>query len=184
MITIFIARHGETNYNKEGKYLGRTDVSLNSIGIKQARKLAAKVKKLNIDIIISSPLKRTLETTKIICPDKNIITDKNFIERSVGIYEGLTKRKAKNKYPNLYNQNITRIYDRAPTGGETIKEVEKRAFEGLREIKKKYNNKKILIVTHAFIAKVINKYFNSSISKDDFYSYVLPLGRIEKYVIK
>jgi len=95
-------------------------LSLNSAGINQAKELAEKIKDLQIDVVISSPLKRTMETAHIIAPNKKIVMDEYFIERSIGIYEGLTKQEAKNKYPDLYNRNITRIFNEAPPQGETI----------------------------------------------------------------
>lgn len=183
MTIIYVVRHGETDYNIEDRYLGRTDVPLNSTGRKQAKELAKKVQKLNIDLVISSPLKRTLETVQVVFPDKEIIKDYHFIERSTGVYEGLTKQEAQNKFPELYRRNITRIFDEAPPKGETIRQVQLRVFEGLDELKQKYQNKIILIVTHAFIAKVINKYFYQNQSDDDFFNFILPLAGVKKYTI-
>ena len=182
MTTLHIVRHGETDYNKQDRYLGREDLSLNSAGINQAKELAEKVKDLQIDVVISSPLKRTMETSRIIAPNKEIIMDNYFIERSIGVYEGLTKQEAKNKYPNLYSRNITRIFNEAPPQGETIQQVQERVFKGLNELKRKYQDKNILLVTHAFIAKVINKYFYPKLSDDDFFEFVLPLVGVEKFI--
>ncbi len=183
MNTLFIARHGETDYNKQGRYLGRTDISLGSDGIYQAKELAVEVKDFPVDVAISSPLKRTMEMARIIASGKDIVKDDHFIERSVGVYEGLTKWEAKNKYPNLYSRNITRIFNEAPPQGETIKQVQERVFEGINELKQKYQGKNILLITHAFIAKVINKYFHPDLSEEDFFKYVLPLAGIAKYEI-
>lgn len=183
MIVLYIVRHGETDYNKEGRYLGRTDLALNSAGIRQAEELVGKIKGTPIDAVISSPLKRTLQMAHIIAPNREITQDDHFIERSLGVYEGLTKQEAKKQYPDLYDRNITRIFNEAPLKGETIQQVQERVFSGLNELKRGYQNKKILLVTHAFIAKVINKYFKPDVSKEDFFAFVLPLARITKYEI-
>ncbi|MBU1148855.1 histidine phosphatase family protein [Patescibacteria group bacterium] len=183
MITLLLVRHGETDYNKQGRYLGRIDISLSSTGIHQAKKLAMKIKDLPIDVVISSPLKRTIQTSRTIVPAKEIITDDHFIERSIGIYEGLTKQEAINKYPALYSRNITRIFNEAPPQGETVKQVQERVFEGIDAFKQKYYGKNVLLVSHAFIAKVINKYFYPDISDEDFFNFVLPLASIAKYKI-
>ncbi len=218
MTKLYIIRHGKTDFNEQGRYLGRTDVSLNFAGRKEAALLAERIKNLDIDIIISSPLKRAIETTEIVKPHScKIIVNNFFIERSVGVYEGLTKEEAKERYPNLYERNITRIFNDAPSGGETILEVQNRVFEGLDKIRKSYSNfappqsperdcgeqiksrrsppsadgetaaergsgKNILIVTHAFVAKVINRYFNPQISEQDFFDFVLGNGEVVKKI--
>ena len=59
---LLLTRHGQTDWNVQGKAQGRTDTELNSTGIEQAKRLAEKIKNYNIDIIISSPLKRARKT--------------------------------------------------------------------------------------------------------------------------
>jgi len=182
MDKLFIVRHCVTDFNEKGRYLGCLDDPLNDNGRKQATELNGKISKINFDIIISSPLKRTIETAEIIKPvDFEILIDQQFIQRSVGVYEGLTKEEAQKKYPDQYKRNITRIFDQAPTGGETITQVEVRIFKGLDQLLKKYKNKNILIVTHAFIGKVINKYFNRQISDNDFFDFTFKNGEIKEY---
>ena len=185
MTKVYIVRHSKTDFNEQNRYSGRTNLSLNAYGKQQAKELTKHVQNLSIDIIVSSPLKRAIETAEIIRPNGHkIIVDTAFIERSVGIYEGLTKDEAKKQYPDLYQKNITRILDDAPTNGETIIEVQDRVFEGLDKIKKIYQNKNILIITHAFVAKIINKYFNPDISESDFFDFVLQTAEIKEYQIK
>ncbi len=124
-------------------------------------------------MIIISPTKRTRETANILNTKKiPIIESPNFLERNMGVYEGLTKEEAKILYPDLWNSNITRIYDKAPTNGETMREVESRVFSNLDEIKKG-TIENILIVTHAFTSKMINKYFNPNISEQDFFKFII-----------
>ena len=179
---IYIVRHGQTDFNKQGRYMGRTDLSLNFVGRQQAMELAKEVKKLKIGFVVSSPLKRAMETAEIIKPNElKVIVNSHFIERSFGVYEGLTKDEAKKEFPDLYKRNITRVFNNAPLNGETIKEVQERVFNGLDEIKKNYQDKNILIITHAFVAKVINKYFNPNISEQDFFSFVLQTANIKQY---
>ncbi|MCK4554659.1 histidine phosphatase family protein [Candidatus Parcubacteria bacterium] len=185
MAIIYIVRHGKTDFNEQGRYLGRTNISLNAVGRQQAERLAEKIKKLKVDLIISSPLKRAVETAEIIKPDAHkIIINPHFIERSFGVYEGLTKNEAKKEFPDLYKQNITRIFNNTPPNGETIQDVQNRVFDGLDKIKKNYQNKNILVVTHAFVAKVINKYFNPDISEQDFFDFVLKTANIRQYQFK
>lgn len=182
-MNLYMVRHGETDFNKDKKYLGRTDVPLNLAGIAQAKQFAKKISGLNIEVIYCSPLKRAIETAEYIKSkqDCEIIIDDNFIERSVGVYEGLTKEEAKKKYPELYERNITRIFNEAPPNGETINEVIKRVFSGLNNIKTQNKFSNIMIVTHGFVAKVINKYFNVKISEREFFDFNLANTEIKKY---
>ncbi|HTX86571.1 MAG TPA: histidine phosphatase family protein [Candidatus Nanoarchaeia archaeon] len=183
MTEIYVLRHGETAYNKEGRYLGRTDVSaIFNFDKKEIEDLKNHIKFLKFDLIISSPLKRCLETVKILTDRNDILIEDGFTERSVGVYEGLTKEEAREKYPDIYSRNITRQFNDAPLGGETILDVEKRVFVALDKIKHYYQDKKILIITHGFIAKVINKYFNPNITNQDFFSFSLKNLELKKYI--
>ncbi len=184
MKKLFIVRHGEIDLNVEKRYAGSTDTELNTNGLKQASKVANEAKKLNIDLIITSPLKRCRHMAEIINKkiDCSVIVMNEFVERSVGVYEGLTREEAKEKYPELWAKNITRVYDSAPTNGETIREVETRVTAGLEKIKIKYPEKNILIITHAFIGKIMNKLLNS-LTKEEFFEYTLDNAKIVKYKI-
>ena len=63
---VFVTRHGQTEWNALGKLQGRQDIELNKVGIEQAIMTSKKIKNENIDIIITSPLKRARETANII----------------------------------------------------------------------------------------------------------------------
>lgn len=185
MIELYIARHGQTDLNKEGRYHGRMDASLNSDGITQARELAEKVSDLGVEVIYCSPLKRAMETASFIklkCNREIIIVD-NFIERAIGVYEGLTKEEAKDKYPDLYSRNITRIFNEAPPEGETVIQVKERVFFGLDQIKTQKDYSKIMIVAHGFVAKVVNSYFNPQLSEQEFFDFALGNAEIKKYTL-
>ncbi len=179
---LYIVRHGEIDFNIEERYAGSVDVELNNKGLEQTYNVAKEVSKLNIDLIITSPFKRCKDMANIIHKiiNKPIIVITEFRERSVGVFEGLTREEAKNKYPKLWAKNITRIYDDTPTGGETIREVENRVFAGLEKIKEEYDNKNILIITHAFVGKIIHKFFNH-ISEEEFFKYKLDNANIKEY---
>ena len=89
-MNIYYVRHGQTDWNKVKRLQGRTDNPLNEVGIEQAKKTRDLLKNEKIDLIICSPLRRTLETANIINEGRNIkiIKDEGFIERSFGKYEG------------------------------------------------------------------------------------------------
>jgi len=179
---LYVVRHGEIDFNIQGRYAGSVDVELNKKGLRQTRDITDKVSKLNIDIIITSPLQRCRQMTDMIYEIINVpvVIMEEFRERDVGVYEGLTREEAKSKYPNLWAKNITRIYDDAPPGGETIKAVENRVFVGLEKIKEKYEGKNILIVTHAFVGKIIHKFFHK-MTEEQFFEYKLENTKVVEY---
>jgi len=179
---IFIVRHGEIDFNIQGRYAGSVDVELNEKGLQQAHDIANEVSKLKIDFIVSSSLKRCRRMADIISEVINVpvVVKDEFRERSVGIFEGLTREEAKNKYLDLWARNITRIYDDAPPNGETIQQVEDRVFEGLKKLRKEYAGKNILIVTHAFVGKMIHKFFHD-MTEEQFFEYKLDNAKVVEY---
>ena len=157
---IYVIRHGQTNWNIEGRIQGKTDIELNNEGNKQALKIKSIIKDYNIDLIISSPLKRARKTAEIInealnCP---IIFDKSLEERGYGIFEGKVRRLIKDNIINsnlLNNYNINLKYK----GIEPIYDLCERVWNLLDNIKRQYNDKNILLVSHGGTIRAINGYF-------------------------
>lgn len=158
---IYIIRHGQTDWNVQRKIQGTSDIELNSTGIKQAEEARKIVKELELDFIICSPLKRARKTAEILNKDKNleIIYDESFAERNFGNYEGFVIKKDSEDIYNsqaLFDLNL----DLDINNVEPISKVLERVTKRLDEIKDKYNEKNILIVTHGGVSRAINAYFN------------------------
>lgn len=92
MTNVYFLRHGETDWNLEGRTQGRTDIPLNRNGELQAKESGAALKDKEIDVIITSPLKRAKKTAEIVQEQLNVdlIEREAFIELSFGDAEGLT----------------------------------------------------------------------------------------------
>ena len=158
---IYIIRHGQTDWNVQRKIQGTSDIELNSTGIKQSEEARKIVKELELDFIICSPLKRARKTAEILNKDKNleIIYDESFSERNFGNYEGFVIKKDSEDIYNsqaLFDLNL----DLDINNVEPISKVLERVTKRLDEIKDKYNEKNILIVTHGGVSRAINAYFN------------------------
>lgn len=150
---IYLIRHGEVNHNLHRLY-NREDEDLNETGIKQAEKLKEKIKNIEYDFIISSPLTRAKHTANIInIENKDIIVDDRLSERDPGSLSGqpieVTNRE---EYWNYYT---TIQYGTS----ENIKEFFNRVYNFLDELKTK-NYKNVLIVAHSGISKAFSSYFN------------------------
>lgn len=151
---LYVIRHGQTNCNKENKYNCRYDEDINEIGIKQAIEASKKVKNLDIDLIICSPMRRTKHTMELVNVNKiPVIYDDRLKERDGGT---LTLTVLDDYfYTDYYNYYSTKYID----GLETLPELFKRVHSFLDEIKEKYSDKNILLVTHGAVSRAIQFYF-------------------------
>ena len=160
---ISVIRHGETDSNMAKKLMGqRDDGSLNSKGTEQAKEIAKNIKTGDFDIIITSPLKRTKETAEIIANKIKvpIIENVDILERDFGNLSGKSWEEM-NEIIKLKNTDIKTLdleqkYNYKPYGGESAEEVKNRVTKFLNEIKKDYSNKKVWVVAHGGIIKMIN----------------------------
>lgn len=98
---LVLVRHGQTEYNREGRLQGQVDIPLNETGIRQAESLAAAVTADPPDVIVASPLGRALETARIISRGTGleITTDEAFLERGFGRWEGLRGEEIHRRWP-------------------------------------------------------------------------------------
>ena len=174
---LYIARHGQTEWNIQNKICGLTDVMLTQKGIEQARELAKIVKEKKIEIIISSPLQRAVRTSQIVADICNvsIIIDERLIEQNYGIYEGEdrnneeflgNKRNFAYRYPN----------------GESMMQVAYRVYGLLDDIRKKYKNHNVLLISHGGVCRIINTYFKD-MTNEEFFEYRLENAQLEEYEI-
>lgn len=151
---LYVVRHGQTDWNINGKIQGQKDIELNDTGILQARSLKKEFNKLDVDLIMCSPLKRTRKTAEIINQDKKleIIYREELIERGLGDFEG---RDCKTEEEEIYNyyKNDTKM------NVEPVVELCNRINNLLNEIKTKYSNSTIILVTHSGTARAIEGYF-------------------------
>lgn len=148
---IYIVRHGQTNWNLEGRYQGRKDIELNQTGIIQAKEIQYQLKDIKFDIVFSSPLKRAYDTAKIIC-DNDIIIDNRIIEGCNGSLEGKLKSECE-EFINFNDFNENKY------GIEPLLQFRERIKNFLDEVVLKYASQNILIVTHAGVSIYMRCYF-------------------------
>ncbi len=174
-MTIYVARHGQSVFNLQNKVCGITDVELTDKGFEQAKKLADLIHSENIDLILTSPLKRAFDTSKIISERCNIPIqiETMLIEQNYGVYEGVdrsdenflaNKRQFAFKYPN----------------GESQMQVASRVYTLLDRLKNNYPDKSILLLSHGGVCRIIRTYFED-MTNDEFFSYTLGNCELLKY---
>ncbi len=141
---LLLTRHGQTDWNVKGKIQGMTDTELNETGIKQAKQVREKLLNENIDVIITSPLKRARKTAEIIGEGRHIpiIYDERIRERCFGKFEGLTPNEF--DFSQIWNYKLNKHYE----GAESTGELFDRVTDFLDKIKEEYKDKTVLVVTH------------------------------------
>lgn len=157
---IYLVRHGETPWNKEGKLQGRSNTRLNEFGIKLAQITGEALKEIPFDVVYSSPLDRALETAEIIKGNREIplYTDERIIEMSFGDAEGADIPEAKRNPENpLHNFLFKPESYIPPQNGETFEQLYKRSLDFINHVlipsEKKYEN--ILVVAHGALNRSI-----------------------------
>lgn len=150
-MSIYIIRHGETDWNREGIYQGQTDTSLNENGRQTARELGKILSRINFSAIYSSDLLRARETAEIINDFLNvpIYYTQDLRELDFGDWTGISIWKMGEKDPELFKKWQEDPWNISPPGGETFRELTERVIRVLEEITKRHKSENILVVSHA-----------------------------------
>ena len=154
--TLYLVRHGETEWNVKNINQGQSESFLTENGIQQAKETAEKLRDVKFDAIFSSDLDRTYKTAEIIKLDRELViqTSKLLRERAYGSFEGkhdsVLKTTLKDKLKERENLSESE-YDsfRIAPDIETTEELLARFLIKLREIAVAYPNKNVLVVGHA-----------------------------------
>ncbi len=150
---ICIIRHGQTEMNQHHVLQGRSDHALNEAGIAQARRAAELLKDVSFDHVFTSPLKRAVQTARIVVPNVCPRIDDRLIEMDYGPYEGTDLHDLP---PEILTFFSDFVHNPAPEGMEQLSSVVERAGAFLEEIRELGGN--ILISTHAIAMKGILEY--------------------------
>ena len=156
---IFLVRHGETNWNKEGRFQGQRNIPLNSNGKKQAGKASKYLKEINFKKAFSSSMDRPYETAQIILQNKSdleITKIEKLVEISHGLWEGKLEKEIKEQWPDLLKNWHEKPEQVIMPEGETIKEVSERSLMAWEEICLAQKNKDLtLLVAHDAVNKTL-----------------------------
>ena len=161
---LITVRHGESTSNLSWVTAGWMDVELTREGLKQAEKVAERLKDEKIDAIYSSDLKRASKTAEEIAKyhDCEFILDKRLREQKKGKYEG----ESGGKMWDDMRDSGEDILEWTPEGGESMGSVKERVMNFLNEIEKKHKDKTVLVVSHGGALAVISRYFYNDVEFD------------------
>lgn len=177
MMKVYVVRHGRTDWNDKGLTQGKSNVPINEKGIKQSMEAKDKLKNVTFDVCISSPLKRTLQTAKIITNGKcNIITSDLLLERDMGDFEG--KDHTLYLKLNYWNYKENSGYNDV----EPVKDLLKRTKTFIDELKNE-NYENVLIVSHAATIRAINYNIEGYDENTNFLEFKPKNGEVYQYKI-
>jgi broad specificity phosphatase PhoE len=154
---VYIARHGQTDWNREKRFQGQYDIPLNNTGRQQAMALAGVLKNRKIEQIFTSPKKRAVETAEIINRElkKELEIIDDLREISHGIYDGMTLDEVYSKHSSDIKKWREDRINIAPPEGESIKQCADRVIPVYDSIVENSGDKPILIISHMVVTKSI-----------------------------
>ncbi len=157
MTTLILIRHGETDWNLEGRYTGQSDIPLNARGLQQAEALASKLCATKIVAIYSSDLLRASQTALRLQAGNDIPLhlDPRLREIHQGEWEGLYLDEIQARYRQAWEKRKNAPLEVAPPGGETVGEVRQRVLEAIREIINRHPQETVAIVSHGLALGII-----------------------------
>jgi broad specificity phosphatase PhoE len=157
MTQLILIRHGETDWNVEGRWQGQADVPLNENGLKQAEQIAQLLSNRKIQAIYTSDSTRTRRTAEVLgrVIGLRVYIDIRLREIHQGEWQGLLITEIKERYSEEFRSRRANPLTIAPPGGETTKQVQERALSFIKDISDHYPNEAVAIVSHGFTIAVI-----------------------------
>ena len=148
MTTILLARHGETDWNREGRFQGWADPPLNATGRAQAVDLSVQLMAEELAAVYSSPLRRAYETAEVVAASRGLepVTVDALREVDVGSWSGLSRAEIEQRFPEQYARWLD--YGQGWEDGETCEQMVDRVVGALQELAEGRDGERILAVTH------------------------------------
>lgn len=188
MSTIYLFRHGQSEFNLTKTFTGWLDVKLTPLGIEQAKALGVMLKDKKIDIAYTAPISRTQDTLKevlVFHPEcRQTIIDKRLLERSYGDLAGKTHAETIAKYGQEQFDKWHRGWSDRPPGGESFADVEIRVQSFVDDLKAKYSgqNQNIAISASGNSIRLFRKIMENS-TIEDACSWTIPYDQFFEYEI-
>jgi broad specificity phosphatase PhoE len=152
---LLLARHGETDWNRDGRWQGHSDTQLNERGREQAHKLADKLE--GVDVVYSSDLARARETADIVAArlGREVRPDRRLRERGFGAWEGLTSREIEDRFAEAHRRW------RAGEGfgaedAEPFDSFAARIHAFLEDVLRLHPEEEVLVIAHGGSIRVIH----------------------------
>lgn len=181
---LVLVRHGETEWNKLGKFQGWHDIELNNRGLSQAKETAKAVVKWQHSVVYASPLKRTMQVAQEISrlSGKAVKEVPGVQELSLGDLEGVTGEEMREGWPEVFAAWREDPSSVSMPGGESLLELQNRAWSALVELEQAHlqtetPDETLILVSHNFaIRSLIGKILDMPLTS--FHAMTLSLSSI------
>jgi len=159
-MNVLLVRHGETTWNREGRYQGRTDIALSEVGVEQARALARRLASVPIAFAVASPLVRARATAEAVTEARGIALelDAGLVEISHGAWEGQLASDVERSHAEMFGTWKTTPTRDTPAGpnAETLGDVDARAWPVLeRATSRLHGDQTVLVAAHDAVNRVL-----------------------------
>ena len=157
---IILIRHGETEWNSQLRMQGHSNSALSEVGRGQIQALGEWMKNVSFDHIYSSDSLRARQTAEAITQysGDTLQFDQRIREKNLGVFEGLTSIEARERHPEIYRLFKTGGANYVIDEGESTQQVLDRALEFIEEIRLRHPEKRVVMVTHGGVVRVLMKY--------------------------
>jgi broad specificity phosphatase PhoE len=155
--TVYLTRHGQTEWNNIGRMMGWTNEDLNETGRIQAERLAKRLENVPLDAVYCSPLQRAITTGAIVGAKHGVTpkTSQGLIEINYGIWEGMARTDVKEKWPELHRIMMDNPENFQYPGGESYKDLRVRVVAAFNDVVKAEEGRNLLMVSHQGILKIL-----------------------------
>ncbi len=161
MTHLYLIRHGETDWNVEGRWQGQADVPLNAKGREQAAHIACTLAEVGLKAIYSSDLTRARETAQALAESTGVTLhyDPRLREIHQGEWQGMLVTEIQARYGEAFQRRLENPLAVAPPGGETVEQVRNRVVSAIESILARYPSERVAIVSHGFALAVIQVHY-------------------------
>lgn len=160
MTRLVLVRHGETDWNREGRYMGHTDGPLNDKGLAQAEAAAQSLRGSTLAAIYTSDLRRARQTAEALArvTGAPIVVDRRLREIGQGDWEGQLFSHIEQADADLLARRRSDPMDTRPPGGESVREAQARVLPLLSEIARQHPTDRVAVVSHGGLLAVVKVY--------------------------
>jgi broad specificity phosphatase PhoE len=150
---LWLVRHGQTDWNLEGRYQGQTDLALNAAGWQQARALPAALAGVEIAALYSSDLRRARQTAGVIAAALSLPVreDARLREARLGVWAGMLFTDIQARFPAEWQARQDDPLHARPPGGENLLEVAARAWAAADDMARQQVGRDVIVVAHGLV---------------------------------
>jgi probable phosphoglycerate mutase len=144
---LVLVRHGETEWSRDLKHTGRTDIPLTEAGVEQARLVGRALAGRGFGRVLSSPLRRALDTCRLALPDAEPELRPELAEWDYGDYEGITTAEIRKTVPGWT------VWTHGAAEGESVADVRARVDRLVGELRQEQDD--VAIFSHGHLLRVL-----------------------------